>query len=210
MGSDWDSPKKLKGWIPLIVVVSFVAVLILTGTLDDFIKLKDDVTESVKETVKEVSTPTEKESTVVERPKTLEEKIKQVTDYNTKIRYEQTEFGKTLIVEIPPKFSRSLFSDGDWVISANMDMGKIMQMVFTNSNYDDIDIAVIVVEEEFTDEYGVTNEESAYAVSLSRDTASKINWSGFIWGNPNLLPYHSIVDTSKGDGAYLHPSFNVN
>ena len=147
---------------------------------------------------------------IKESPKTLEEKIRGVTQDNTKIRYEQSEYGKALIVEIPPKFSSSLFSDSDWIISANMDVGKIMQMVFTNSNYSDIDIVAVILNEKFTDEYGITNEESAYAISLSRDTASQIKWSSFIWGNPNPLPYHSIVDTSKGDGEYIHPSFNVN
>jgi len=168
------------------------------------IYLQDD------ESVEKIFTPTEKESSTVEKPKTLQEKIKETIDDNTKIRYEQSDYGKALIVEIPPKFSRSLYSDSDWIISANLDIGKIMQMVFTNSNYDDIDIVAVILNEKFTDEYGVTNEESAYAVSLSRDTASKIKWGSFIWGNPNSLPYHSIIDTSKGDGAFIHPSYNVN
>lgn len=197
--------------ISMIVAAIGISVVILQDSGDTKENIRKEINEKeISYTFSDDYIKKTTEGSIVENPIILSQKIREIVD-DIEIKYEQTEFGKTLIVSIPPRFSGQFFSDSDWVGIANQKIGKIMRIVYTNSDYDYIKMVVVVINENFVDSYGSTNEEVGYAVSLSRDTASKIkDWNIFIYGNPTKLPYHSIADNSKGDRAYLHPSFSIN
>lgn len=137
----------------------------------------------------------------------LDEKIRDITYDDVSIYNTQTEYGKTLVITIPAHFT--LFNTNDWVQKVNMDMMSIFTLVFTNSEYNDVSLVVVIANEEFVDNFGETKEEAGFAVSLSRDTASKIK----NWGQVRLIShdnpfkyYNSIIDTSNGDEVYMHPA----